>query len=178
MAKEETGPNYRSVKFAARWHQIFRAIRHPPCNHLGVRLGSMCGARTAFDLVFKPRQQRPITTPMLIRLAVPVALTRAPMARPSVEGDRPLQATISSEALTAPIFSEPATRSRSSQLRLIRGMLIRWRATPSAPRNWPSGHSPEPVIPEIGQPGAELVAQEPEQAEDQVAVAGRVLMIS
>jgi hypothetical protein len=33
---------------------------------------------------------------------------------------------------------------------------------------------PEPRLPEVGQAGAELVAQQPEQAEDHVAVTGRV----
>jgi hypothetical protein len=37
---------------------------------------------------------------------------------------------MSSCALTAPSLSEPATRSRSSQLRRISWGLIRWRATP------------------------------------------------
>ena len=37
-------------------------------------------------------------------------------------------------APTAPIFSEPATRSRSSQFCSIRGRLIRWRARPPVAR--------------------------------------------
>ena len=54
-------------------------------------------------------------------------------------------------------------------------MLIRWRARPfERPVVGLRVHPPEPGLAEVGQPGAELVAQQPEQAEDQVAVAGRV----
>jgi hypothetical protein len=55
----------------------------------------------------------------------------SPNARARVEF-RPLpwNVRIRSWAVTAPNLSEPATRGRSSQLRAMRSVLMRWRAMP------------------------------------------------
>ena len=82
---------------------------------------------------------------------------------------------MSSEALTVPCCSEPATRNKSSQFRTISSVFTRDRAMAIQDPIVGRGiETPEAGFSDVRQPGAELVAQQPEQAEDHVTDPSRV----
>jgi hypothetical protein len=80
-----------------------------------------------------------------------------------------------SEALIVPRRRDPATRSRSSQLSVTSWVLMRFvgeAVEGPVVRYWV--YSPEAGLVEVGEAGRELVAEQPEQAEDDLGASGGV----
>ena len=82
---------------------------------------------------------------------------------------------MSSEALTVPWWSEPATRNKSSQLRAIScGVHAGPRDAIQDPIVGPRIEAPELRLADVGQARAELIAEQPKQAKDHITDPGGI----